>query len=151
MTYLQLPRPVSYVNPRYLAEPENRNFTANLGEDFRPVTLMSPIGDDEPLVRHYLQHFFVDEADYKAYEPYVNDVYLKHLFAETKIVNGLGDPQQWYALLPPDQYQQLKDRVDLDFAPTNPRCFAADASVSSGRRHQERSDVDRQGLSHQCR
>ena len=129
MAYLQLPRPVGYVNPRYLDRPENRNFAANLGEDFRPVTQMPPIGDDEPLVRRYLQHFFVDETDYKAYEPYINDLYLKHLFAETKIVNGLGDPQQWYAWLPPEVYQQLKDRVDLDFAPTNPRCFAADASV----------------------
>ena len=31
--------------------------------------------------------------------------------------------------MPPEAYQQLKDRVDLDFAPTNPRSFAADAAV----------------------
>ena len=78
MTYLQLPRPIGYVNPRFLAEPGNRNFSANLGEDFRSVTLCPPIGNDEPLVRHYLQHFFVEDTDYKAYEPYVRDTYLKH-------------------------------------------------------------------------
>ena len=57
--------------------------------------------------------------DYKEFEPYVNDVYLKHLFAETKIVDGLGDPEQWASLLPPEQFQQLKERVDIDFAFTN--------------------------------
>ena len=42
-------------------------------------------------------HFFVEAANYKEFEPCVNDVYLKHLFAETKIVNGLGEPEQWYS------------------------------------------------------
>ncbi len=129
MTYLQLPRPVPYVNPRFLTEPGNRNVAVNLGEDFRSITFCPPIGDDEPLVRDYLQHFFVEETDYKAYEPYIRDTYLKELFAETKILHGLGDARQWYAMLPPAKYQQLKDRVDLDFVPTNPRYFAADAKV----------------------
>ena len=129
MSYLRLPRPTSYANPRYLQQPEHRSATANLGEDYRSTTFLPPIGNDEALVRTYLQHFFIDATDYKPYEPYIQDVYLKHLFAETKIVNGLGDPQQWYSWLPPDQYQQLKERVDLDFAPTNPRRFASDESV----------------------
>ncbi len=130
LDYLQLPRSAPYVNPRYLTQPENRNFAANLGEDFRSLTLLPPVGEDQSLVRQYLQHFFVDASDYKEFEPYVNDVYLKELFAETKIVNGLGDPNQWYAMLPPANYQQLKERVDLDFAPSNPRLFAADQSVN---------------------
>ena len=69
---------------------------ADLNADFTGVTLLPPIGNDEPLVRSYLKHFFVDaDATTKEFEPYINDVYLKHLFAETKIVNGLGDAEQW--------------------------------------------------------
>lgn len=130
LAYLALPRLTPYMNPTYLETAEHRQFPCNLGEDFSAITQLPPVGDDEPLVRQYLQHFFVDDADYDAYKPFVSDVYLKHLFAETKIVNGLGDPETWYALLPPQEYQQLKERVDIDFAPTNPRLFAADDAVT---------------------
>ena len=67
-------------------------------------------------------------------------------FAETKIVNGLGEPEQWYSLLPPEKYQALKDRVDLDFASTNRRYFAADEPVQLDVLRQERPHADRQSL-----
>ena len=82
------------------------------------------------LVRSYLHHFFIRDATTKAYEPYISDTYLRYNFAETKIVNGLGEPEQWYSLLPPDRYQALKDRIDLDFAHTNQKFFAAGEPVS---------------------
>jgi hypothetical protein len=130
LTYLQLPRQVGYIRPEFLDQAENRRFAANLGADYASVTLLPPVGDDEPLVRSYLQHFLVDEPDYKAYEPFILDTYLKRQFAETKIVNGLGEGEQWYSLLPPAEYQALKERVDLDFAFNNQRLFAAEAPVS---------------------
>ncbi len=130
LNYLQLPRQVGYVRPEFLEQGENRRFAANLGMDYAAVTLLPPVGDDEPLVRSYLHHFLVDEADYKPYEPYILDTYLKRQFAETKIVNGLGEGEQWYSLLPPVEYQALKERVDLDFAFDNQRLFAAEAPVS---------------------
>lgn len=129
MTYIRLPRNVSYINADYMKLDENRRYTVNLNQDFRATTLLTPIGNDEPLVRSYLHHFFVDENTFKPYEPYINDIYLKHNFAETKIVNGLGEPEQWYSMLPPAQYQQLKERIDLDFAFTNQQIFAADDPV----------------------
>ncbi len=98
---------------------EQQQRAANLQQDFRGATQLPPIGDDEPLVRSYLAQFFLTAEDYKAFTPYVNDQYLKQLFAETKIVNGLGDAERWYALMPPAAYQQLKERIDLDFAFTN--------------------------------
>ena len=91
--------------------------------------MLPTVGNDEPLVRSYLEHFFVDAAGYDAYLPYINDQYLKQLFAETKIVNGLGDAEKWYSLLPPEMYQQLKERIDLDFAFTNKTEFAPDEPV----------------------
>jgi hypothetical protein len=123
MDYIKLPRQVSYVNRKYLALPMHFGRQADLATDFSKFTLHPPVGNDQSLVRSYLAHFFVAEADYKAYLPYLNDLFLKHLFAETKIVNGLGNAEQWYAMLPPAQYQVLKERVDIDFVPTNKQDF----------------------------
>ncbi|MFP6612184.1 MAG: hypothetical protein VB835_07700, partial [Pirellulales bacterium] len=129
LTYLKLPRRAGYVNPKHLQLEQHRRFIVNLGADYQQQTLLKPVGSDEPLVRSYLAHFFVDENDYEPYEPFVNDLYLKHLYAETKIVNGQGNPEQWYSMLPPAVYQQLKERVDLDFASTSQRVYAPDAPV----------------------
>ena len=130
MTYLALPREIEYMNRDYLRSPEQRSWHANLGANFQGVTLFPAIGNDEELVREYLAHFFLKESDIKPYARYVSDVYLRKLLAETKIVNGLGDPEQWASLLSPEEYRELKDRVDLDFAPTNPDHFAPDDPVS---------------------
>ena len=130
MSYVKLPRFVSYINNKYMQLEENRRYPADLNANYQPFTLLPVIGNDEPLVRSYLHQFFVKETAYKPYETYINDIYLKHNFAEVKIVNGLGEPEQWYSLLPPAQYQALKERIDLDFAFTNQKHFAADEAVS---------------------
>ena len=54
-----------------------RQEAANLRQDFTPQTLLPIVGDDEPLVRSYLEHFLLDAKDYKIFAPYVNDQYLK--------------------------------------------------------------------------
>ncbi len=128
-TYIQLPRAASYVNPRYLNQPSQQRFTADLNASFDAAIVLPAVSNDEPLVRSYLQHFFLTETTYQPFEAYLNDVYLKHLFAETKIVNGLGDSEQWSALLPPEQYQALKQRVDIDFAFTNKSIFRVDQPI----------------------
>jgi len=129
LTYLRLPRPVPYINPKYLEKPELVPYRADLGADFNPQTLLSPVGNDEPLVREYLQHFFAAEDTWEPYAEFVRDVYLKECFAETKIVTGQGDMEKWYSMLPPAGYQALKERVDIDFAPANKEFFAADEPV----------------------
>ncbi len=130
MEYLKFPRRVVYINPRFMELAEDARYPADLGHDPSSLTLMPPVRDDEPVVRSYLAHFFLEETTYQAYEPYVESDYLKHLFAETKIVNGLGEAEQWYSMLPPEKFQQLKDRIDLDFAHTSATVFAADGPVS---------------------
>ncbi len=129
MQYIKLPRNVSYINADFLKLDLNRKYAANLGANYRPTTLLPPIGNDEPLVRSYLQQFFVEETTYAPYEPYINDIYLKENFAETKIVNGLGDAEKWYSMLPPAKYKALQQRVDLDFEFANKSIFAADEPV----------------------
>ncbi len=129
LTYLKLPRHTRYAEPKFFEIEAHRSHPANLQQDFQAATLLATIGDDEPLVRSYLDHFFAQAADYDAYKPYILSDYLKHTFAEAKVVRGLGDPETWYSLLPPEQYQAIKDRIDLDFALTNKTEFGVDDTV----------------------
>lgn len=127
--YLKLPRHVGYLSKAMLESDELKRFPSDLNSNYGGATLLPAIGNDEPLVRRYLTQFFMDAASPKEFEPYVNDVYLRHLFAETKIVNGLGEPEQWASMLPPELFQQLKDRIEIDFVPTNRTQFFQDEKV----------------------
>jgi hypothetical protein len=130
MTYIKLPRRVSYINAKYMQVPEHARYACNLATNFAPQTLLPPVGNDEALVRSYLAHIFLKESSAKPYEPYINDSYLKHVLAETKIVNGLGDTEQWSSMLSPEQFKVLKDRVDLEFVPTNRAIYGPNDPVS---------------------
>ena len=134
MEYLKLPRATAYMLAEYserLRKQLGADYTANLNQDFSAATLLIPVNIDEPLVRDYLMHFFVQEDDFQPYAVYIRDDYIKDVFAETKIVNGIGDMEKWYSLLNnPSRYQQLKERIDLDFAPANKQLFGADEAVS---------------------
>jgi hypothetical protein len=130
LEYLKLPRHVGYIAAKFMEQESSRRWPSDLNTNYEGALLLPPIGNDEPLVRDYLIHFLVDAQNTKEFEPYVNDVYLKHLLAEVKIVNGLGEAETWAAFLPPERFQQLKERVDLDFEPTNKIRFAANETVT---------------------
>ena len=119
MEYVKLPRDVHYLRDEIRKQLPRGDFMAQLGQDFKLVSL-PPVMNEEPLVRSYLLRFLRDAADVNIYLPYLRDDFLKPLFAEAKIVNGVGDPQQWVPLLTPDAYKRLKERVDIDFAEDNP-------------------------------
>jgi hypothetical protein len=127
--YLRLPRMQPYMSKAMLETDPNRQNPVDLNADYSPLTLLPPIRIDEQLVRDYLKHFFREMDSPKPFEPFVNDTYLKHLFAETKIELGLGETARWAADLPPELYAQIKDRVDIDFAATNKTHFAANEKV----------------------
>jgi hypothetical protein len=128
LEYVKLPRDVYYLRPEIRQQLPRGDFLARLGQDFRLVAL-PPVGNEEPLVRSYLLRFFRDAAGTEAYKAYIRDDFLKPLFAEAKIVNGVGEPQQWVPLLTPDAYRRLKERVDIDFAAENPGVIGADEAV----------------------
>ncbi|MFM7162531.1 MAG: hypothetical protein ACKO3P_19410 [Planctomycetaceae bacterium] len=128
--YLKLPRRLSYVAPRRLESEEMQRFACDLGLNYDGTTLLPPIGNDEPLVRSYLLHFLKDLGNPAEFEPWINNDYLKALFAEAKLTNGLGNVEQWASLLSPAAYKQLKERVDLDFEPTNSREYTANQPVT---------------------
>jgi len=127
LAYLRLPRPGSYVNPEHLRR--GRGDVSDLTRAF--PTGLDPVGDDEPLVRAYLSHFLLSEDSTGVYEPFVRDDYLRRLFAETKILAGIGDMERWYSLLDdPAYYERLEQRVDLEFPPTQRLEFGIDEPVT---------------------
>ncbi len=128
LTYLALPRNVSYLNPEWRKNNEVPwRSAADLGRDFRSVTTLPPVGGgDEALVKNYLLHFLKDAKDSKKFAPYLRESWLRAVFAESKITNGVGKPADWASLLSPSQFQALKDRVDIEFDPTSPEVYSLD-------------------------
>ncbi len=119
LTYLKLPRPVSYMNDRWMDLDENRRYQVNLNADFSSRTQLAAIGNDEPLVRSYLQEILAGVDDPGTFREYVESGWLTRVFAETKILAGAPNQERWYSLLQATDLQGLKERVDLEFLPTN--------------------------------
>lgn len=127
LEYLKLPRQLGYMNPKYLQRlqsPQWCDLNADLSE---PLLLSPPIGNDEPLVREYFLQLFATEtkADSDPQQllspwiDYVRDTWLKPILAEALITNGIGNAERWAPLISPTAFQQLKDRVDIEFPATN--------------------------------
>lgn len=130
--YLALPRQADYLATSF--QRRHRDALAQLGQqDGSALTGLAAIGRDEPLVRDYLVEVFArpETDDYAGFRALIAEDYLRRVFAETKILTGLGDPERWYSLLDdPAYYQQLEQRVDIELAVQNPRVFAADDPVA---------------------
>lgn len=127
MEYLQLPRQQPYM-AKALLEGDGRN-RADLNADFSAMMPFAPVRSDEAMVRSYLLHFLITAESPREFEPYINDVYLRTVFAEAKVTAGLGDPERWASQLSPETFRQLKERVDIDFAFTNAASFSANEPV----------------------
>ncbi|MBI4879204.1 MAG: hypothetical protein HY812_06035 [Planctomycetes bacterium] len=129
LAYLRLPRETGYVNPDLLKRTRESGDLVDCGRGF--PTDFPPIGNDEPLVRACLSHYFQSEDSYEPYAEFVRADYLAPLFAETKILAGSGDMERWYSLLgDPARYEALRDRVEVAFPPAQKTAFAADEPVS---------------------
>lgn len=127
LAYLRLPRVASYANPRYLERTQSPR--VDLAVEY--ATELGAVGRDDELVRACLAHFLRDADGVAPFDEVVEGDYLRRLFAETKILAGIGDMERWYSLLnDPAYYERLKDRVDIEFAPTQPTWFAADDPVA---------------------
>ena len=135
LEYIKLPRGFGYVNPQWL---EKRNQASDpqcdLNADFSAALLAyRPIGNDEPLVREYFLAVFdqaakanpadLGEKMMVPYTDYILDTWLRPVLAEALIVGGHGNAERWASLLNPTEFQQLKERVDIEFPATNPQFF----------------------------
>lgn len=128
LSYLQLPRVADYYEPRRLV-----NLATGLVQfDFamQPQVPLPAVGDDSALVRRFLEHFLQADDNLEPFAPYLKREYLERVRAETKILYGSGSTAEWYAKLPADYQQALRERVELRFAPHNPHQFVVGEPVS---------------------
>ncbi|MFT5496664.1 MAG: hypothetical protein ACI9TH_002064 [Kiritimatiellia bacterium] len=126
--YLEIPRAngweVETKEPRQV-HPVNLNAT------YGSKILVEPIGgDDRDLIRDYLEHLLIKAPNPDAYRPFIKDTLLNKIFAETKILHGIGNPEQWASLLSPQEYEAIKHRVEIRFAATNQEVFSPKDTVS---------------------
>jgi len=127
LKYLKLPRQLGYTNTKWL-QTISSDYWGDLNADLsEPLLHSPPIGSDEALVREYFLNLFVAEAkpDSNAQQllapwtEFVRDTWLKPILAEALITKGIGNPERWASLITPTEFQQLKDRVDIEFPATN--------------------------------
>src|SRR6185295_13600133 len=78
--FLQIPRSVSYIEPKYLEKCRNdqalRHGIVSLGRDYSQHTLLPTVIEEEVLVVDYLNHFFADAKDTKPFDAWINDGWL---------------------------------------------------------------------------
>lgn len=121
--YLRLPRVSPIVHPDWARGVAVR---ANPRENFMQVALLPPIGDETALVRAHLEHFLRDAESPDEFSQYLQPAFLRRVFAETKLLYGVGDEQQWYRMLSASQRQSIRDAVELRLSADNPKQFSAD-------------------------
>lgn len=128
VAYLRLPRQTNWVNPDFVRKSGRAVAWVEEGQANAPG--LRPIDSSETLVRACLEQLFVAAGSYDAFAEYVQSDWLRRVFAETKILAGVGDMQRWYALLDdPAYYERLRDRVEIGFPRTNRQEFAVGDEV----------------------
>ena len=125
LRYLRMPRASEIVIQH---APLARTALAEPTRDFSALAIVPPIGDEQPLVRSYLDHFLKDADSTAKFDGLLKPEYLRSVFAETKLLHGVEPSERWYEMLDSNRRQQLRDRVELTLAPTNPREHAVSAT-----------------------
>ncbi|MDC0718378.1 hypothetical protein [Nannocystis bainbridge] len=128
LRYLALPRKVAYAPAERLRHVPSDQQVAPGGHAAQSAGLES-IGDDEPLVREYLELLLLQE-DGDAFAEYLRADWLAEQLATARLLAGAPEPERWAALLGPARLAALRDRVDLELTLRNPARFAADAPVA---------------------
>lgn len=126
--YLGLPRNVFYYDlARFKNAPPP---LVELGYVMSPQVPLPAVGDDSQMVLRYLENFLKSADNVDAFAKFLNREYLERVFAETKILYGIGDSATWYAKLAPANQKALKERVELRFSPQNSHQFNTNDDVS---------------------
>ncbi len=139
--YLLLPRQTDYMNPKWLEKQRGNTVWTDLNADFGETRLgFAPVRNDEALVRDYFLEIIARNAAQavvldpkevgREWFEMVRDTWLRPVIAESLLTHGIGAPEKWASLLTPTAFQGLKERVDVEFAPTNAPFVAPDEAVS---------------------
>jgi hypothetical protein len=126
--YLALPRNQFYCNQEFVRA--NRNVPMiDFGAQFAAETRLPPITDDAPLIRRYLEHFLQSDDKLERFAKWLDRGFLERVLVETKILHGLGNSNDWYAKLNASEQNELRDRIELKFAPVSKSLYKTDDPV----------------------
>ncbi|QDV05266.1 hypothetical protein Poly30_07620 [Planctomycetes bacterium Poly30] len=127
LTYLRLPRQTRlWVSPR-----NDSRQRASLGDDFRSITPFPAIGSEDALIHECLLKVFQASNQYQRYVGALEQDFVRETFAEAKLL--YGDPEQadeYIKWLGAARAEALRQRVDIEFARTNPRDLAPEDEVT---------------------
>jgi hypothetical protein len=126
--YLKIPRDVPWLHPAVRKATPHQQLV-RLSNDIHPGGLPPP-RPGEPLVLDLLRHFLAEAATPEAFAPYFEERWLRAAHATARILAGQGNPESFASALTPGEFAALRDRVDIDFLPSNPRLFAPDQPVT---------------------
>lgn len=120
-TYLTLPRQMFYLQ-KTQRDQWQRQRAQWVDFNYQPGRniILPPIGQEEPLVRDFMLTLLKNDARPDAFVTFFETEWLNAVFAESKILHGVGRPEDWAHLLPATQYREILDRIELNFAPENP-------------------------------
>ncbi|KAK5583421.1 hypothetical protein RB653_005014 [Dictyostelium firmibasis] len=126
--YFQLPRDTYYyIEPvdRLKPNPQLSKFNDSFN-GLKPVSQ----DDDEKLISFLLKKLFLKENSIKPYQSYFRPTYLNLLLAESKLLSNDSSPEKWIEIIDNhSKVQELKDRVDIEFLPTNREYYHPDDDV----------------------
>ena len=120
LEYLALPRPVVYF-PREALEKADPDKRATLAPDLVPLDLA--------IVRAFALRILGEDGKADALAAFIEKETLARWLAEAMVTQGKGEPEDWVKVLGADGFAALRDRVDIEFDPTNPPEFKDDEPV----------------------
>jgi len=130
MEYIKLPRNVWYFpRPLYKVAREKLHL-AELSRDFKRYTPFPIVQKEDPVVKRYLEVFFLKGEKLETFLPFFNESFLKKWYAEVMLVNGKGKQEEWASWISPTEFKNLKERIDIDFSPQNPKILGAKDVIS---------------------
>jgi hypothetical protein len=126
IAYLALPRRGHYLLKIPETVPAD---VVDTERDYSKSTGCPPIGEDVPLIGHYLTHFLFATDDAREFRPFIEEGELNQFHARARLLGG-ADPARWGRLLDPEAYRELQQSAEISFAPGAPRLLDADVPVS---------------------
>eukprot|EP00026_Physarum_polycephalum_P000173 Phypoly_transcript_00173.p1 GENE.Phypoly_transcript_00173~~Phypoly_transcript_00173.p1 ORF type:complete len:2045 (+),score=409.17 Phypoly_transcript_00173:110-6244(+) len=128
--YLSIPKRLNQTKPELLKKHESDGYLADPSFSTANPTLLPSVSsyDHEQLITSFLAHFFAQMNDFKPYQLYLEDNYLKQLFVESKLL--AGSDKVAHDSLNSDVIQRLRDRVDIELLDVNKTHFFPEEEVT---------------------
>ncbi len=125
--YLKIPRMSVFAKQSHLSSRSKK--MAMFNSSIAIQSGFNRIDNDNQLVKDYLEQFLAQANSYGEFLPYLEENFLKNVFAEIKILNGIGDKKKWFAQLPASKYEEINERVELRILPQNKVSYKSNDSV----------------------